>query len=54
MFGLLANIFGYVLNFIYNFVGNYGIAIIIFTIILRGWRRIMRMVVKNQRFMQLV
>ena len=35
MFGLLANIFGYVLNFIYNFVGNYGIAIIIFTIILR-------------------
>lgn len=35
MFGLLANIFGYVLNFIYNFVGNYGIAIIIFTIVLR-------------------
>lgn len=27
-----ANLFGYVLNFIYNFVGNYGWAIIIFTI----------------------
>lgn len=29
----ISNIFGYVLNFIYNIVGNYGIAMIIFTII---------------------
>ena len=35
MFKLLANIFGYVLNFIYGLVNNYGIAIIIFTILLR-------------------
>ena len=35
MFKLLANIFGYVLNFIYGLVNNYGVAIIIFTILLR-------------------
>ena len=35
MFKLLANIFGYVLNFIYGIVNNYGVAIIIFTILLR-------------------
>ena len=31
----LANIFGYLLNFIYQIVNNYGIAMIIFTIILK-------------------
>lgn len=31
----LANIFGYVLNFLYNLFGSYGIAIIVFSIILR-------------------
>jgi YidC/Oxa1 family membrane protein insertase len=30
-----ANIFGYLLNYIYGFVNNYGLAIIIFTIILK-------------------
>lgn len=35
MFSFLANIFGYVLNFIYNLVQNYGLAIIIFTILLK-------------------
>ena len=35
MFNFLANIFGYVLNFIYNIVQNYGWAIIIFTVLLR-------------------
>ena len=35
MFSFLANIFGYVLNFIYNLVHNYGLAIIIFTILLK-------------------
>ena len=32
---LIANLFGYVLNFLYNIIANYGIAIIFFTIILR-------------------
>lgn len=35
MFDFFANTFGYVLNFIYNFVGNYGIAIILFTILIK-------------------
>ena len=35
MFNFLANIFGYVLNYIYNLVQNYGLAIIIFTILLK-------------------
>lgn len=35
MFSFLANIFGYVLNFIYNLVQNYGLAIIIFTVLLK-------------------
>ena len=35
MFNFFANLFGYVLNFIYNLTTNYGIAIIIFTILLK-------------------
>ena len=35
MFQFFANIFGYVLNFINNFVGNYGLAIIMFTILIK-------------------
>jgi len=35
MFKFFANIFGYVLNFIYGLVNNYGLAIIIFTVLLR-------------------
>ncbi len=35
MFNFFANIFGYVLNIIYNVVNNYGVAIIIFTILLK-------------------
>ena len=35
MFNFVAQVFGYVLNFIYNLVHNYGLAIIIFTIISR-------------------
>lgn len=36
MFSAIANIFGYVLDWLYNIVGqNYGIAIILFTILLR-------------------
>ena len=35
MIAFFANIFGYVLNFIYNIVKNYGIAIIIFSILVK-------------------
>lgn len=35
MFEFFANAFGYVLNMIYNIVNNYGVAIIIFTILLK-------------------
>ena len=35
MFQFFANIFGYLLNIINNFVGNYGLAIILFTIIVK-------------------
>ncbi len=31
----IANMFGYLLNFIYNIVNNYGLAIILFTIIIK-------------------
>ena len=33
--GAIANLFGYLLNFLYNIFNNYGIAIIIFSVILR-------------------
>ena len=35
MFEFFARIFGYLLNYIYSFVSNYGIAIIIFSILLK-------------------
>ena len=35
MIAFFANIFGYVLNFIYNLVKNYGLAIIIFSILVK-------------------
>lgn len=35
MITFFANIFGYLLNFIYNIIGNYGWAIIIFSIIIK-------------------
>lgn len=33
--GAIANLFGYLLNFLYNLFNNYGIAIIVFSVILR-------------------
>ena len=33
--GAISNLFGYLLNFLYNLFNNYGIAIIVFTILLR-------------------
>ena len=35
MFSFFATIFGYLLNFIYNFVNNYGLAMIIFTLVIK-------------------
>ena len=35
MMAFFANLFGYLLNFIYNLIGNYGISIIIFCIIIK-------------------
>lgn len=35
MIAFFANIFGYILNFLYSFIQNYGVAIILFTIILK-------------------
>ena len=35
MIAFFANIFGYILNFIYEFVNNYGIAIIIFSVLIK-------------------
>lgn len=35
MFEFFANTFGYVLNFIYNIVSNYGLAIILFTLLVK-------------------
>lgn len=33
--GFISEIFGYLLNFLYNVFQNYGIAIIVFSVILR-------------------
>ena len=35
MIAFFANIFGYLLNFLYNIVGNYGFAIILFSLIIK-------------------
>lgn len=35
MIAFFANLFGYVLNFLYEFVGNYGFAIILFSLIVK-------------------
>lgn len=35
MISFFANLFGYVLNFLYEFIGNYGLAIILFSILIK-------------------
>ena len=35
MIAFFANLFGYVLNFLYEFVGNYGLAIILFSVLVK-------------------
>ena len=35
MFNSIASVLGYLLNFIYNIVNNYGLAIILFTLLIK-------------------
>lgn len=46
----IANIFGYLLEFIYNFVNNYGLAIIIFSVVLK--LLLLPLSIKQQKAMQ--
>lgn len=50
MFQFFANIFGYLLNIINNFVGNYGLAIILFTVIIKIL--MIPLSIKQQRMMK--
>jgi len=50
MFALISNVFGYLLNFLYELVNNYGIAIILFSIILR--LILLPITIKQQKSMQ--
>ena len=36
MIAFFANLFGYVLNFLYEFIGNYGFAIILFSLLVKA------------------
>ena len=35
MFAFIANIFGYLLNFLYNIFNNYGVSIIVFSVLIK-------------------
>lgn len=35
MIAFFANLFGYILNFLYEFIGNYGLAIVLFSILIK-------------------
>ena len=48
--GAIANVFGYVLNFLYNWLQNYGFAIILFTILLKVI--MLPITIKQQRAMK--
>lgn len=50
MFNFFANIFGYLLEFIYNLVNSYGLAIILFTIIIK--LILLPLSIKQQRSMK--
>lgn len=50
MFEFLANMFGYLLKFLYNLVNNYGIAIILFTVIIKIL--LLPLSIKQQRTMK--
>lgn len=48
--GSISDIFGYVLNWIYNIVGNYGVALILFTILVKAV--ILPITIKQQKTMK--
>ncbi len=50
MMAFFANLFGYLLNFIYNLIGNYGVSIIIFCIIIKAV--MLPISIKQQRTMK--
>lgn len=50
MFEFFANLFGYLLSFLYDLVNNYGIAIILFTVIIK--LALLPLSIKQQRTMQ--
>lgn len=50
MFEFFANIFGYLLEFLYNLVSNYGLAIILFTILIKVL--LLPLSIKQQRSMK--
>ena len=50
MFQFFANIFGYILNIINNFVNNYGLAIILFTVVIK--LLMLPLSIKQQRTMK--
>lgn len=50
MFEFFANLFGYVLNFIYSLVNNYGLAMILFTIVIKI--AMLPLSIKQQRMMK--
>ena len=48
MFAFIANIFGYLLNFLYNIFNNYGLAIIIFSVLVK---LLLPLTIKQQKTM---
>lgn len=50
MFEFFANLFGYLLSFLYDLVNNYGVAIILFTVIIK--LVLLPLSIKQQRTMQ--
>lgn len=50
MFEFFANMFGYLLQFVYNIINNYGIAIILFTVIIK--LLLLPLSIKQQRTMK--
>lgn len=50
MFEFFANMFGYLLQFVYNIIDNYGIAIILFTVIIK--LLLLPLSIKQQRTMK--
>ena len=50
MISILANLFGYILNFLYNILQNYGMAIILFSILIK--LLMMPLSIKQQKSME--